>query len=76
MAGTLRAGGRRHQMARNADSNEVVAALFDTTPQAVAALEDLVSAGYDRDEMNLIANDVAGEYRQYFDDEGKYIAGE
>lgn len=61
---------------RNGSNHEVVAALFDTTQQAVAALEDLVAAGYDREDMNLIANDVAGEYRQYFDDEGKYIAGE
>ncbi len=65
-------------MARNnLDSNsKVVAGLFDTTPQAIKALEDLVAHGYDRSDMNLIANDVAGEYSRYFDDEGKFIASE
>ncbi len=61
---------------QNNDNTEVVAGLFDTTPQAIRALEDLVSNGYERSDMNLVANDVAGEYNRYFDDEGKYIAGE
>lgn len=58
------------------NDGEVVAALFDTTEHAVRALEDLVAAGYDRSHMNLIANDVAGEYSRYFDDDGNYVAAE
>lgn len=58
------------------ERSEVVAALFDTTDRAVAALKDLTSRGYDRGHVNLIANDVAGEYTRYFDDDGQYIAGE
>ncbi len=61
---------------RNPNDHEVVAALFDTTAQAVRAVEDLVAQGYPRSEVNLIANDVPGEYRPYFDDDGKYVAGE
>lgn len=60
----------------NMNNGEAVAALFDTTQQAISALEDLVRNGYDRSEVNLVANDVAGEYSRYFDDEGKYIASE
>lgn len=64
-------------MDRNANNDrEVVAALFDTTPQAISALEDLVRNGYDRSEVNLVANDVEGQYSRYFDDEGKYVAAD
>lgn len=58
------------------DRTEVVAALFDNTARAVAALEDLDAHGFDRNQVNLIANDVEGKYSMYFDDDGKYIAGE
>lgn len=60
----------------NTDRTEVVAALFDTAPRAFSALEDLVGNGYDRQHINVIANDVAGEYSLYFDDDGHYIATE
>ena len=60
----------------NSDRTEVVAALFDTTPRAIAALEDLDARGFDRSHINLVANDVEGEYAIYFDDDGNYIATE
>src|SRR5690554_3467394 len=58
------------------DRSEVVAALFGTTSRAVAALEDLAANGFDRSHINLIANDVEGQYSMYFDDDGNYIASE
>ncbi len=55
---------------------ETVAGLFDSTAQAVATLEDFVVNGYERNDMTLIANNVAGEYDHYFDPDGKVIASE
>ncbi len=58
------------------ERTEVVAALFGSTSQAIAALEDLAANGFDRSHINLIANDVEGKYSMYFDDDGNYIAAE
>jgi uncharacterized membrane protein len=46
--------------------NETVVALFDDFVMAQRVVEDLVDAGYSRDNISLVANDAAGEYAQHF----------
>lgn len=41
-----------------------VVALFDNTPDAQAAINDLVNAGYPRDNMSIVANQPSGTYQQ------------
>jgi predicted N-acetyltransferase YhbS len=45
--------------------NETVVALFDDFATSQRVVEDLVDAGYSRDDISLVANDSAGEYTQY-----------
>jgi uncharacterized membrane protein len=45
--------------------NETVVALFDDFATAQRVVEDLVDAGYSRNDISLVANDAAGEYTQY-----------
>lgn len=49
-----------------------VTALFDHISQARAAVGDLIDNGYNRADINLVANAAADEYARYFDDEGRY----
>lgn len=44
---------------------KTLVALFDDFEVAVDALEDLMEAGYPRDEMSLVASDYSGTYAQY-----------
>lgn len=56
---------------------ETVVALFDDFGTAQNVVEDLVDAGYLRDNISLVANDAAGEYGQYAERVGEDVsAGE
>jgi hypothetical protein len=56
---------------------ETVVALFDDFGTAQNVVEDLVDAGYLRDNISLVANDAAGEYAQYVERVGEDVtAGE
>lgn len=68
--------GTSERVPHDSEHNETVAGLFDSTAHAVAALEDFVVNGFERNDMTLIANNVSGEYDRYFDDEGHVIAGD
>ena len=45
-----------------------VAALYDDLTTARRAVEQLVSSGYDRDQISLVANDASNKYATYFKD--------
>ena len=51
-----------------------VVGLYDNVSQARDALQELVDAGFKRDNINFVANAAAeeAEVRPYFDDDGKY----
>ena len=51
-----------------------VVGLYDHVSQARDAVQDLTDAGFNRDEINFVANAAAEEeeVRPYFDDEGRY----
>lgn len=42
-----------------------VTAMYDSFTAAQRAVQDLVDAGFNRDDISLIANDAAGEYKSY-----------
>ena len=42
-----------------------VTAMYDSFTAAQRAVQDLVDAGFNRDDVSLIANDAAGEYKSY-----------
>jgi len=42
-----------------------VTAMYDSFTAAQRAVQDLVDAGFNRDNISLIANDAAGEYKSY-----------
>jgi uncharacterized membrane protein len=45
-----------------------VSALFDTLPQARSTVQDLVTQGFNRDEINLVANATDGELAAEYDE--------
>lgn len=45
-----------------------VTAMYDSFSAAQRAVQDLVDAGFNRDDISLIANDAAGEYQSYTTD--------
>ncbi len=47
---------------------KTVVALFDDFDDARSAVEALVDAGFDRDDISLVANDATGEYGRYIKD--------
>jgi hypothetical protein len=47
--------------------DKTLVALYDNFEHARMAVEDLVNAGFSRDNISLIANDASGEYRKYFE---------
>src|SRR5579871_2712018 len=47
---------------------KTVVALFDDFDDARSAVEALVDAGFDRDDISLVANDATGEYGRYMKD--------
>ena len=53
-----------------------VSALFDTFDQANRAVGDLISGGFNRDEISLLSSNAKEEYNAYFDAEGKYTPSE
>ena len=54
--------------------SKTVVGFFDSVSQARSAVRDLDSAGFNRNEINFVANAAAeeAEYKPYFDDEGRY----
>ena len=60
--------------------SQTVIALYDHFETARRVVEDLVDAGYDRDNISIIANDASGEYARYIDrdvhDDDDVSAGE
>ena len=44
---------------------KTVTAMYDSFTAAQRAVQDLVDAGFNRDDISLIANDSAGEYKSY-----------
>lgn len=42
-----------------------VTAMYDSFTAAQRAVQDLVDAGFNRDDISLVANDAAGEYKNY-----------
>lgn len=56
--------------------HETVGGLFDEPARAIAALEDFVENGFNRGDMTLLANNVAGEYDRFLDNDGKAIPTE
>lgn len=51
-----------------------VVGLYDHLSQAQQTVQDLIDAGFKRDEVSLVANASAKEYGEYFDDDGKHRA--
>ena len=51
---------------------QTVVGLYDHVSQARAAIQDLVDAGFKRDNISFTANASAAEYGEYFDEEGQY----
>lgn len=60
-------------MARTELGLKTVVGLFDNLSDARDAVSELVDAGLDRNEVNLVANASAEEYSRYFDQSGKYV---
>lgn len=58
----------------NRDPRNTVAALFDTTPAAVDAMNQLLEMGFPSERLSLIANNATGEYDAYFDENGKVVS--
>lgn len=57
--------------------SQTVIALYDDFPTARSVVEALVDAGFDRDDISMIANDANNEYARYIDDNGDDVsAGE
>lgn len=57
--------------------SQTVVALYDDFDTARDVVEDLVEAGYNRDNISLVANDASGEYARYIDADGDDVsAGE
>lgn len=50
--------------------NQTVVALYDDFETARRAVEALVDAGFDRDNISIMASDSSGRYQRYLDDEG------
>ena len=44
---------------------KTVTAMYDSFTAAQRAVQDLVDAGFNRDDISLIANDAAGEYKNF-----------
>ena len=55
---------------------KTVVALYDRVTDARAALEELVSEGFDRQDISMIANASDSEMRRHFDDQGRYVERE
>jgi uncharacterized membrane protein len=53
--------------------SETVVALYDDFVTAQRVVEDLVEAGYSRNDISLVANDAAGEYSQYVERVGEDV---
>ena len=51
---------------------KTVVGLYDHLSRAKATVEELVSSGFERNNVSLVANASAKEYSKYFDDEGQY----
>lgn len=51
---------------------KTIVGLYDHISQARATVEELVEAGFDRNNVSFVANASAEEYGKYFDDEGQY----
>ncbi|CAN5885781.1 hypothetical protein BH24DEI2_BH24DEI2_12570 [soil metagenome] len=49
---------------------QTVVGLYDHISQARAAIQDLVGNGYEREDINFVANAAAEEYGRYFDEQG------
>lgn len=52
---------------------KTVVALYDRLTDARAALEELVSEGFDRSDISLIANASDRQLNEYFDEQGRYV---
>lgn len=46
-----------------------IVAVYDTVPDAEAAVRELVNSGYDRSDISLVANDTLEEYTPHLDEE-------
>lgn len=46
-----------------------IVALYDDFSTAQSAVQELVNAGFARNDISLVANDASGEYRRYVDDD-------
>ncbi|MGH8526373.1 MAG: hypothetical protein ACREXY_19855, partial [Gammaproteobacteria bacterium] len=44
---------------------KIVVGLFDSFHEAQSATRDLLTAGYSRDDMGLLASDTTGEWSRY-----------
>jgi hypothetical protein len=51
---------------------KTASALFDTFNDANSAVQDLLSGGFTRDEVNLVSSNGKKEYDSYFDNQGRY----
>src|SRR5215211_4006029 len=56
--------------------SQTVVALYDDFPTARAVVEDLVEAGFPRDNISLVANDASGEYAGYLNADEDVTPGE
>ena len=52
---------------------KTVVALYDSLTDARAALEDLVTAGFERSDISLTANASDRQVGQHFDEQGRYV---
>ena len=51
---------------------QTIVGLYDHISQARATIQDLVESGYEREDINFVANAAAEEYGRYFDEQGSY----
>jgi uncharacterized protein (TIGR02271 family) len=52
--------------------DKTVVGLYDQLAQARDVVQELVDAGFDRNQISLVANANTREYERYFDREGRY----
>jgi uncharacterized protein (TIGR02271 family) len=60
-------------MSSNPRSNEILVAVYSDQASAESAVQDLVSAGVNRDNISVLSNDTEGRYKSYFDDNGNLV---
>ncbi|HEX7002884.1 MAG TPA: DUF2382 domain-containing protein [Trueperaceae bacterium] len=52
---------------------KTVVAIYDRLEDSRSAIAELLSEGFDRDDVSVVANATGAELRRYFDEQGRYV---